>query len=58
MSSAQSKQLSYDSCDSCPMIVVTAFLDSWDSFFTIAVIAFLDSWDSIFRTVVTTDPAA
>ena len=58
LASAQSKQLSYDSCDSCLMIVVTAFPNSWDSFFMIVITAFPDSWDNIFKTTVTADPAA
>ena len=33
------QQLSYDSCDSCLIIVVTAFRDSWDSFFKTDVTA-------------------
>ena len=55
---AQSKQLSYDSCDNCLMIDVTAFPISWDSFFMIAVTAFPDSWDSLFKIAVTADPSA
>ena len=58
LASTQSKQLSYDSCDSYFMIVVTVFHDSWDNFFMIVVTAFPDSWDSLFRTVVIADPSA
>ena len=57
LASAQSKQLSYDSCDNCLMIAITAFPDSWNSFFMIVVTVLLDSWDSFFRTAVTADPA-
>ena len=46
LASAQSKQLSYDSCDSCLMIAITAFPDSWDNFFMIAVTGFPNSCDS------------
>ena len=58
LASAQSKQLSYDSCDSYFMIVVTVFHDSWDNFFMIVVTAFPDSWDSFFKIAVIADPAA
>ena len=43
-SSAQSKQLSYDSCDNYLMIAVTAFPDSWNSLFRTAVTANLVAW--------------
>ena len=58
LASAQSKQLSYDSCDSYFMIVVTVFHDSWDNFFMIVVTVFPNSWDSLFRIAVIADPAA
>ena len=49
------QQLSYDSCDSCLMIAVTAFPNSWDDFFMIAVTAFSDNWDNLFRIAVIAD---
>ena len=41
---AQSKQLSYDSCDSCLMIAITTFPNSWDNLFRTAVTTDLAAW--------------
>ena len=44
LASAQSKQLSYDSCDSCLMIAITTFPNSWDNLFRTAVTTDLAAW--------------
>ena len=44
LASAQSKQLSYDNCDSCLMIAITTFPNSWDNLFRTAVTTDLAAW--------------